>query len=409
MGTSEETAMTKLSRAPLPAGVMEQTGIGPEGGIVERRDGSLLLAQGRMMRTSTDRGRRWSDPQTLNGSLDVGGMIRLQSGSIGMYGSRQGRHFFALSQDEGATWSEPSFITDYPTFFPLYHAMIQLRSGRLLICGYTSMMSWDEGAGTMISVHPDLQYADVSAYGSWRGQKIAIEGHGHAPEMGMTVVYRSDDEGRTWAKHPGGLMGWFDFDGVVNGNCGLTPCFEPTLAEARDGNVLLMMRSTVGRLVQSHSTDGGEHWNAVTPSNLASSESPAITVTLPKTGDLLIVWNQQSREEIRRGYRRGRLSSAISRDGGHSWENFKTLEICEGLADVERLPPEFPIQMVRARDWVGPLPDGWAYYHYANIDIAGDNVLLRYNRGGPLLGIAEQDLNKQEAVMRIYPIEWFRT
>jgi hypothetical protein len=130
-------------------------------------------------------------------------------------------------------------------------------------------------------------------------------------------------------------------------------------------------------------------------------------VALPKTGDLLIVWNQISREEIRRGYRRGRLSSAISTDGGHSWQKFKTLELSEGLEAIDRIPPEFPAQMVRARDWVGPLPDRWAYFHYANLDVVGDQVVVRYNRGSPLLGVAEQNLKKQELVMRIYPIEWF--
>ena len=63
--------------------------------------------------------------------------------------------------------------------------------------------------------------------------------------------------------------------------------------------------------------------------------------------------------------------------------------------------------MVRARDWVGPLPDGWAYYHYANLDVVGDRVIVRYLRGSPRLGIAEQNLQKQESVMRVYPLDWF--
>jgi hypothetical protein len=167
------------------------------------------------------------------------------------------------------------------------------------------------------------------------------------------------------------------------------------------------MRSTVGRLVQSISMDGGEHWYSVKPTDLASSQSPAIMATLPGTRDLLIVWNQMSREEIRRGYRRGRLSSAISRDGGHSWESFKTLELSDGLEDITRVQPEYPIQMVRARDFVGAMPDRWAYFHYANLDVVGDKVILRYGRGTPLLGIAEQNLDAQEAVLRVYPISWF--
>ena len=397
-----------ISRKPIPEGVVEVKGIPSEGGIVELADGSWMLSQGESRRTSEDRGRTWGEAQPLNCAVPAGGLVRLQSGALAMYGSKDGGHYFASSTDEGATWSQPVLVTDYPAFCPMFHSMIQLAGGRILLTGYCGgLYGWDYQDGTMVSVHPDLQYDDVMAYGQWRGQKIALEGHGHGPEMGMTVVYRSDDEGKTWAKHPGALMGWFDFEGVPNGTCGQTACFEPTMAEAPDGNVLLIMRSTVGRLVQSFSTDAGQQWTAVVPSDLPSSESPGIMAALPTTGDLLLVWNQISREEIRRGYRRGRLSSAVSRDGGHSWENFKTLELSEGLEDVDRVQPEYPIRMVRARDWVGPLPDGWAYFHYANMDVVADKVVLRYLAGSPLLGVAEQNLQKQESVLRVYPVDWF--
>jgi len=135
----------------------------------------------------------------------------------------------------------------------------------------------------------------------------------------------------------------------------VTDTDEPTIAETKDGKVLFFARSTVGRIVQSWSDDGGVHWTPVLPTNLANSYSPARLVRIPKTGDLLCVWNHMSGEEIRRGYRRGRLTAAISKDGGHAWENFKTLELSEGLDDVARVEPEYPITMlVRARKNVGP-------------------------------------------------------
>ncbi|MDP7742073.1 MAG: sialidase family protein [Lentisphaeria bacterium] len=393
---------------PLHGCLSEILGIGAHGGVVALADGSIMLAQESASRISTDGGRTWSDPYPLSCPIPVGGVVRLQSGGLAVYGSRDDRTFFSASDDDGKSWSEPKLIGDFPFFRPLHHSMIQLQTGRLLLAGYIAgPYSWEQRDGTMVSVHPDLQYDDVMAYGTWRGRELGIEGHGHAPEMGATVVCRSDDEGRSWTRHPGAIMGWFDFDGIPNGHCGQTSCFEPTFAETPDGNVLLLMRSTVGRLVQSDSTDGGEHWSAVVPSDLPSSESPGVMVRLPATGDLLLVWNQVSRDEIRRGYRRGRLSSAISRDGGHRWSFFKTLELSEGLEDLEQVPPEYPIQMVRARDRVGPLPDGWAYFHYANLDVIGDTVILRYPRGGPLLGIAEQNLHKQESVMRVCPLQWF--
>ena len=394
-------------KAP-PEGVVELTGLPTRGGIVERKDGSLMLAGGESYRLSTDGGCTWGDEQPLDCPVPVGGVIRLESGALGAYGTKDDSRCFASSVDEGKTWSAPSRVCPAGDGIPLMHSMIQLASGRLLFAMYwEGLDGWEYRDGTMVSVHPELQYEDVSAYGLWREERIQIEGHAHGPEMGISVVYRCDDEGKTWTKHVGGLMGWFDFEGIPNGYCGNTGCFEPTIAETRDGNVLFIGRATVGRLVQSVSIDGGEQWSAVLPNDLPSSESPAVMVRLPETGDLLIVWNQVSREETRRGYRRGRLSSAISKDGGHSWEHFKTLELSEGLEDTDRIPPEVPIQMVRARDWVGTLPDGWAFFHYANLDLVGDQVFLRYNRGTPLLGVAEQNLKKQESVLRVYPIEWF--
>ena len=409
VGSAAETE-NSISRKPLPDGVIETKGvISSRGGIVQLKNGSLMLASGKTCRLSLDTGRTWSEEKRLECDLEISGMIRLQSDELAVYGQDDvGLNYFASSADDGKTWSKPVLISDYPDITPLFHSMIQLSNGRLLFTGYWhGLYSWQSTDEGLRSVHPDLEYEDVSAYGLWRGQKIQVEGHGHGPEMGICIVFRSDDQGQTWQKHPGGIMGWFDFEGIPNGNGGQTACFEPTIAETRDGNVLFIARSTVGRLVQTFSTDQGEHFYAVKPSELSSSESPAVMVTLPKTKDLLIVWNQLSREEIRRGYRRGRLSSAVSTDGGHSWGHFKTLELSEGLEDNDRVTPEFPIKMVRARQWVGALPDRWAFFHYPNLDIIGDQVILRYRRGSPYLGIAEQKLKKQDKILRIYPIEWF--
>ena len=85
----------------------------------------------------------------------------------------------------------------------------------------------------------------------------------------------------------------------------------------------------------------------------------------------------------------------------------KTIEVSEGLADVARIEPEPEIQMVRARKDVGTLPDGYTFYHYANVCFASQNVYIMYSRGYPTMGVAEKLLSKQERVLRIYPLSWF--
>ena len=61
------------------------------------------------------------------------------------------------------------------------------------------------------------------------------------------------------------------------------------------------------------------------PSLLASSASPANVKKIPETGDLLIIWNQASPDEIMRGKMRQRLSAAVSKKGGISWGCRKNL------------------------------------------------------------------------------------
>ena len=391
---------------PLPDGV-EEIAAGLEAGfssLVELEDGSLLSNNGQR---SSDGGRSWSEMRPFGDSIVGTGLLRLESGKLALTGNT-----IHVSDDEGETWSRPVDVIpkltaeDGHTLFQassLADTTIQLGNGRLLYAPYIGI----NGS------HPGFRYEDVSSYGTWRDHRHQIEGHGHYPEMGFTLVCYSDDDGGSWSVAEGqwgrtnALLGWFDEQGFPSGQANVTAFEEVTAAEARDGRVLLFGRSTVGRILYSYSGDHGQTWSAVLPTELANSNSPARLRRIPVTGDLMCVWNQVSREDIRRGYRRGRLSVAISQDSGASWGRFKTIELSEGLEDIDRILPEAPLRMVRARDHVGQLPDHWGFYHYANICFVRDSVYLMYPRGGPHLGVAEQNLKKQEYVLRIYPLEFF--
>lgn len=407
-------AQRPAHRPALPAGVIEHTGLGV-GTVVELKDGTILANNGRISR---DGGKTWSEPRSLGPDIAGNGFVRLKSGALALTASvGYLKGMLWVSTDEGKTWTARAPIRtsggargrkwtlDDAPVYDLGDVMIQLSGGRLLT-------PWDVN---FTGKHPEFPRPQVIAWGLWRGQRLEIEGHQHVPEFFATSVSYSEDEGKTWELEevPGGgitstLMGWFDTEGIPNGLAGLTPFGECSIAETADGRVLMMGRSTVGRVAQTYSRDGGKMWSAVLPSELAGSGSPPRLRRIPKTGDLLVVWNQVSREEIRRGYRRGRLSAAISKDSGATWQNFKTLELSEGLDEIGRIAPEYPIlPNVRARDFVGELPEGFSYAHYANVCFVGDKVFVMYPRGAPLLGIAEQNLDKQEQVLRIYPLEWF--
>ena len=403
-------------RKPLPEGVIEVTRVAATGSIVALKDGSLLLAQGRGYRLSKDGGKTWGKGGSLD--LEVGGMIRLKSGALGLYGGPVRNRYFSSSTDEGKTWAKPISLPSYGGgFHPMHHSLIQLSTGRLILVGYAQINF----------AAPDVSRYSASNWGVWRGIPIGMEGH-RSPEMGIVVVFYSDDEGKTWKQSGGkygGLFGWFDERGIPNGKGGITGVFEPTAAETKDGRVLLFARSKCGRLVQSYSITQGEIWHSILPTELASSAAPPMLVQIPSTADLLCVWNQVSGEEIRRGWHRGRLSVAISKDSGLTWENFKTLELQEGMDDVARIAPEFPIaREVRGRPGLGQLVDGFTVFDYSNVDFVNDQVFIRYGRrwmkGAEKPNTTKPsrkwaDYEKQEkkmpfgsvSILRIYPLEWF--
>lgn len=84
----------------------------------------------------------------------------------------------------------------------------------------------------------------------------------------------------------------------------------------------------------------------------------------------------------------------------------KTLQ--QGAAElVADVPPETPIRLTRARPCVGRLPAGWSYYHYANVCFAAGKTFVSYLRSSPPVGVAEQNLPRQQRILRIYPLAWF--
>ena len=63
---------------------------------------------------------------------------------------------------------------------------------------------------------------------------------------------------------------------------------------------------------------------------------------LPRTADLLCIWNQASAEEIGSGFYRSRMSSAVSKTSGRTWGHFRTLVACDGVERVARVEPAPP-------------------------------------------------------------------
>jgi len=375
--------------------------------VVEGRDGTLLGLDGMFnVARSRDGARTWTRPRKMalakgkslghGGSRYANGWLRLPSGRIGMSwteaGKVKGGHRFVrlwwqTSADEGKTWSKPAPIN--PTGWPgqpYYDTLRLTRTGRLLLPVRMCLSAGKEA------------YRQIKGGRGWfGGKKLMMEGHCHFPEMELTFVYYSDDEGKTWSRSDGEIMGWLD-DGWSN----YVACDEPNLEELPDGRLLMLMRTTVGRMLASTSADGGEHWSPARPTTLASSYSPCALKRIPRTGELLCVWNQVSADEIRLGYRRGRLSAAISGDG-ENWRHFRTLERHGILEEVDRVEPEEKIQLCRGLSDFGRVHPDWGTSDYATINFHDDEVIITYCH---MKGVAEKD-RAYGMKTRILPLDWF--
>jgi len=252
------------------------------------------------------------------------------------------------------------------------------------------------------------------AFGTLNGKLRCIEGHAHGPEPDNSYVVYSDDEGKTWSRSQGGIMIWHD-----EGRGGMWPCDEPTIVEANNGDLLLFVRTTLGRVYVARSTpldyisyyDGshvnvpkvGSRFQDPVATGLSSSYSPCVVRRIAKTGDLLAVWNQGSGDEIRAGYRRGRLSSAISRDDGKTWQHFRTIDRVV-LPPAGRVPPDPQPHMTRGLDYVGVMPDDYGVVHYPVVEIIDDTVFLFWTR---VLVAAPRSDDVTGRRLWAVPLSWF--
>ena len=356
--------------------------------IVGLKDGRLMAFAGNRACFSDDGGASWSKEQVL---LDTdgrplqaaghSGCIRLKSGRLAIiYSRHRGPDFlnpaskgrdsfllFSVSSDEGATWTPERVIVRGP-FIPMpysHGALIQMSTGRLVLPARFCMAQSPAGWGG---------YEKISVYAHARGRKIQMEGHAHAPELDIGKVFYSDDEGETWQTSEGEIIPWLEY-----GYGNIVPFDEPTVAELKDGRLLMFGRSVVGRILKTYSEDGGNTWSYVEVTRLASSYSPAMLRRIPTTGDLLCIWNNVSADEIRNGFRRGRLSCAISKDDGRSWEHFRTLECSPALPRAWYVEPDPEIRLVRARKELGELPndEDWVF-DYPDVSFVGDRAFLTY-------------------------------
>lgn len=259
-----------------------------EAAIVQRKDGSLLLAwtefyagsgadhgPARIVgKTSTDGGRTWGKKYTLienDGRCNVMevNFLRLSNGRLALFYCQKNsetddcRVMMRASEDEGKTWGAAKQLSSAGKYTGLTNGRcIRLKAGRIVL-------------------------------EAWEG--------------GFSYCYLSDDDGQTWRESR-----------RVKPKDG---CWEPACIELKDGRVMMLMRTGMGGQYKSISRDGGETWTDPAPTALVGTAAPISISRVPKTGDLLAIWNRNPG-----GKNRTPLTAAISRDEGETWDRIRNIE-----------------------------------------------------------------------------------
>ncbi|MBK8090496.1 MAG: exo-alpha-sialidase [Verrucomicrobiaceae bacterium] len=281
-----------------------------EGDIIVLRDGTLFAAWSQFYGgaedhaaarivavKSTDGGRTWGSPTTIqenHGGANVMSVSLLRSASgdvLFFYLIKNSlsdlKAYVRRSKDDTQSWSEPTLITPEPGYHVMNNArIIQLRSGRLL--------------------------APISTCGT-----VFAKG-----DPFRTVVYRSDDDGRTWQR------------GRTLVSAPKRGAMEPGLIEMKDGRVMQIIRTQTGYIWHSYSSDGGDTWTEAQPWIVEAPESPTTITRIPGTGDWLLVlnptveWKNPEKTVLgtNHGGARTPLSAMISHDEGKTWSRPKNIE-----------------------------------------------------------------------------------
>jgi len=315
-----------------------------EGSVIELKDGRLLLAYGDfhgphdhspadiVARISEDGGRSWSEPYILQENdaeqnvMSVS-FLRLSSGEIALFYARKNSGadchlYMRLSNDEAQTFGPAVCVNPREGYHVVNNDRpIQLSTGRILV--------------------PTAWVRDIK---------------GGFEDMVSFCDY-SDDGGKTWHPSPSTV----GMDGTVQ---------EPGVVELRNGDVLMIVRTTKGFIYETRSHDGGLTWEPLRPTVLTAPCAPATIKRIPQTGDLLIIYNNNGELSGPRAGRRTPLTSAISRDEGETWENMKDIE-----------------------------PDLSRTYCYVSACFTGDDVLLTYYEG--------VQSNLESLKIRRMPVRWF--
>ena len=247
-------------------------------------------------RISADGGRTWSGRLTVQENIGRNNvkqpnLLRLQSGDVLFFftmwdiAKQERAVYWKRSADDCESWSKPVQFTQPGGSYILDAGRVLIHSsGRIILPIYWAPELWTD--------------------------KDKLE----------AFCYYSDDGGDTWKESSNRMH--------LPGRGAM----EPTIAERRDGSLMVLLRSTLGRLFEAESIDRGETWCEPKESALIAPQSEPCLKRVPSTGDLIVIWNRtlpyaltETDSKVTH-HPRNPLTAAISKDDGANWVNYRNIE-----------------------------------------------------------------------------------
>jgi hypothetical protein len=271
-----------------------------EASILELKDKRLLMAWQRhekstfgagdqapstiALMNSDDNGRTWHSLRIAAGMIPgcvnvySPALYRCADGSISLFFKRYTHlvggepilcNYYRIdSRNEGESWSEEQTIWENQPYGAINHGVSRLASGATLL--------------------------PIQRTEAWGGPK----------DRGIVSCLRSEDDLRTWTES----------NRISVPMRGLA---EPCVAQHADGSLHMVMRTQLGSVFHSFSTDDGRSWSKPQTTGLHAPESCPCIVTVPGSNAQIVVWNNSEYDMnwISHYGKRTPLTLAVSEDG----------------------------------------------------------------------------------------------
>jgi sialidase-1 len=294
--------------------------------LVELRDGSLLTLEGPATKTSNDDGRTWSAPQKIYDgpapgipTQDYSVLLRTRDGTLVIV--------YMDASTEKFVWDSAKKEASADSTLPVW-AIRSVDEGKTWIDRQKIL---DGYCGALINVIQTSGGAIVAP------AMCMVDRNRHA-----IVTCVSGDDGKTWQR--GNIIdlgGRGDHDGAM----------EPTVAEMKNGRLLMLIRTNLDRFWEACSDGGGRYWRELRPSQIDASSAPGHLLRLA-SGRLALVWNRLYLEGKDTTTRRGNNNQS---EGMASWER---AELSIAFSEDDTKTWSKPVVIARQ-------PGAWLSYPFA--------------------------------------------